>query len=329
MKKFTKVSLIIVAVLAGLGILLCGIASLMGAGAGTIYGMAKAGELDYGSWHIGPYGIYTGEDEDDWFDEEEHGVMGESSEKGKNETKDGESIEVTNSQSFAVSDIKNLNVNVDVATLYIEENSDTEHISVELNRGGQKYYSCSLDGDTLNIVYDIKKYIVNNKGAKITVKIPQGVHFEDVVLKNGAAELIMELPGISCDTMTADMGAGNLVAERIEVKRKMDISIGAGSVEIEDGSYGELKLKCGMGNIELGGKLKGNMVAECGMGNIDLDLQGSETDYNYELSCGMGELEINDTSYSNIGGNKSITNVDTIGTITLECGMGNIDLDIE
>ena len=325
MKKFTKISLIIVAILGGLGILLMIIASLMGAGAGTIYRMAEAGELDYGGWHIGPYGIYIGGEDDDWVDDED-GWVDENDEEadGKNGGKGSDTI-----LSFGAADIKNLNINVDAATLYIEENSDKEHITVELNRGREKYYSCNLDGDTLTIVYDIKKTIVNSEGAKITVKIPQGMHFEAVVLETGATELIVELPGISCDTLTADIGTGNLVAERMEVTGKMDISIGAGNVEIEDGSYGELKLECGMGNIELDGVLNGDMVAECGMGNIDLDLRGKEANYNYELSCGMGELKINDTSYSNIGGSRSITNVDTIGTITLECGMGNIELDIE
>ena len=321
MKKFTKVSLIIVAVLAALGIVFCIAASLMGAGAGIIFGMAKDGELDYGSWHIGPYGIHFGEDIESWGDEEQNRIDIEDDRV--------ENTDTAKNQSFMVTDVKNLNIDVDAATLYVEKNSDTEHIMVELTRGKQNYYSCNLDGDTLNIIYDVNNMIMTNESAKITVKIPQAMHFENVELETGATEMIVGLPGISCDTLTADIGAGNLIAEYMEVTGKMDISIGAGNVEIEDGSYGELKLKCGMGNVEIDGVLKGDMVAECGMGNMNLEMRGRETDYNYELSCGMGELEINDTSYSNIGGSRKITNVDTIGTITLECGMGNIELDIE
>ena len=219
MKKFTKISLIIVAVLGGLGILLCIIASLTGAGAGTIYRMAKAGELDYGGWHIGPYGIYIGDEDDEWSDDEEEWLdeNDRSDEADKEADKKGSENGSDTLLSFGMTDIKNLNIDVDAATLYIEENSDAEHITVELNRGREKYYSCNLNDDTLTIAYDIKKYIVNSEGAKITVKIPQGMHFANVILKTGATELIVDLPGISCDTLTADIGAGNLVAERMEV----------------------------------------------------------------------------------------------------------------
>ena len=52
MKKFTKVSLIVVAVIAAVGIIFCGIAAAMGAGLGTVYHMAKSGEFDFGNWEF-------------------------------------------------------------------------------------------------------------------------------------------------------------------------------------------------------------------------------------------------------------------------------------
>ena len=58
MKKFSKICLIIVAVLGGMGLLLGGISALLGGGFGAIRRMAERGELDAGNWHIRPYELY-------------------------------------------------------------------------------------------------------------------------------------------------------------------------------------------------------------------------------------------------------------------------------
>ena len=76
MKKFTIVGLIVAAILAGAGLLFCGISALNGG-----YGAAKAvfeGEgISHGRWHINKDGIYFDEpdswndDDDDWDDDED------------------------------------------------------------------------------------------------------------------------------------------------------------------------------------------------------------------------------------------------------------------
>ena len=57
MKKFSKICLIIVAVLGGMGLLLGGIRSAWRR-LWAIRRMAKRGELDAGNWHIRPYELY-------------------------------------------------------------------------------------------------------------------------------------------------------------------------------------------------------------------------------------------------------------------------------
>ena len=65
MKKFSKICLIIVAVLGGMGLLLGGISALLGGGFGAVRRMAERGELDAGNWHIRPYELYYSSDEED------------------------------------------------------------------------------------------------------------------------------------------------------------------------------------------------------------------------------------------------------------------------
>ena len=71
MKKFTKITLIVAAVLLGVGLIFCGVSTAMGA---SVWRMAKNGELRYGNWHIGPVGLYYSgsdydDDDDDYEDE--------------------------------------------------------------------------------------------------------------------------------------------------------------------------------------------------------------------------------------------------------------------
>lgn len=84
-----------------------------------------------------------------------------------------------------------------------------------------------------------------------------------------------------------------------------------------------------MGNFSMEGTLEGNLVAECGMGSMELKLKGDAAAYNYDLSCGLGELNVNGTKYSSIAGSHKVKNEGAIGTISLECGMGSLDLVIE
>ena len=76
MKKFTKITLIVAAVLLGVGLIFCGVSTAMGA---SVWRMAKNGELRYGNWHIGPGGLYYNgsdyDDDDDYDDNDDYAVF--------------------------------------------------------------------------------------------------------------------------------------------------------------------------------------------------------------------------------------------------------------
>lgn len=334
MKKFTKVSLIIVAVLLGIGILLCGIASLMGAGFGTIRRMARAGELTYGNWHIGGDGIYYGDDWEDALDIDvdvpeidvdvpEIDVDGTVAESGSAAGTDGITC------SYAIEKIRNLDVDIDAAELTFCEGTKTDQIVVTLQKGREKYYDVGMDEDTLEIEYDTGSRVTRSNTPKIVVEIPAGMTFEEMDLDLGAAETVFELTDVTCKDLDLDVGAGVVTAKKFTVTGKMDVSIGVGSARIDGGTYQDIKLDCGMGDFVMKGKLSGNLTGKCGMGSMELKLEGNETDYNYKVSCGMGGIDVNGTTYSNISGSQNVTNPGAVGTIDLDCGMGSIDLEIK
>ena len=109
MKKFSKICLIIVAVLGGMGLLLGGISALLGGGFGAIRRMAERGELDAGNWHIRPYELYYSSDEedteDDWGADDDAKVY-----------------------TYEAAGIKNLDIDIDAAEIYVKQGTDDKNL---------------------------------------------------------------------------------------------------------------------------------------------------------------------------------------------------------
>lgn len=315
MKNFTKVCLIIAAVLGGVGLLLCGIASAMG-GYGTIRQLAEAGELNHGKWHIQRDGIYYGTDEDAY--SAGHNVAGEAV--------DGDGVAYT----YETGEFTNLDIEIEAAEIYFTEGERTDAVVVTLYNCRKDYYAGNVQDDTLHIEYKSDDTISNvSINRKLVIAIPAGMHFDDIDIDMGAADAIFELADISCNTLCMDVGAANVIADEINVKELLDVTVGAGNLEIKDGSYENVKLFCGMGSLNMQGEVSGDVDAECGMGDMNIKLKGNPDAYDYELSCGMGDMVINGVKYSGIAGSHQIKNEKATGRIYLECGMGSVDFAIE
>lgn len=310
MKKFTKICLIIVAVMGGVGLVLCGIALVMGADPGTLRRMAQGGELRRGNWHIGPYGVY---------------YKGEPEPRGEIDT--GDRTE-DSTYTYPVESIKNLELDVEAATLLFREGADDANVAVHLYDGSETYFEGEMDGDTLSLSYDTNYYGLGYPNAEIVVELPAGMSFEKIDMDIGAAEVEFALSDLICGNLLLDVGAGNITAGKITVTGEMDVDIGAGNVVIADGICQDIRLDCGVGRFTMQGVANGNVVARCGIGELKLDLEGDVSAYNYQLSCGMGNLEVNGTSYSLLGGSREITNPGAAKTIELDCGMGSIEFDL-
>ncbi len=327
MKKFTKISLIIAAILGGVGMFLCGIASIMGGGYGVIYRLEENGGLDYGKWHIDKYGIYYGEDDETWdMDVDDETDIDVETNIDVETGVDADALWY----AYETADIKNLDLDVGAAELFFVEGTREDAIVVRLYNCKKRNYEGSVQGSTLKLQYKLKNYFWHqDNDMRIMVEIPAGMHFEKMDLDVGATNAEFSLTDVSCDTLLLTVGAGNIIAEEFEVKERMDVDAGVGNVEIYGGSYQDVTVSCGMGNFSMEGTLGGSLNADCGMGNMELELEGDADAYNYDLSCGMGELKVNGTKYSSIAGSQKIQNEGAIGTIDLDCGMGNLDLVIE
>lgn len=315
MKKFTKVCLIVAAVLGGVGLLLCGIASAMG-GYGAIRQMADAGELNHGKWHIQGDGIYYGTDEDAY--SAGHSITGEADDT------EGETY------IYETGEFTNLDIDIGAAEILFTEGERDGAVAVTLHNCRENFYTGEVKGDTLHVEYEPKNVAYSGDNhAEIVIAIPAGMDFDDISIDIGAANVVYELADVSCNTLRMDVGAANVTADEFHVKELFDVSVGAGNLVIEDGSYKNIKLSCGMGSLNMQGAVSGNVIASCGMGDMDIRLEGNPKAYDYNLSCGMGDMTVNGVKYSGIAGDHQIKNDGAAGTVDVDCGMGNVDFAIE
>ena len=151
MKKFTKIMLIIVAVLVVLGLLFCGVAAGLGAGRSeVIQEIEKEGELSYGNWHIGKYGIYYGQSGSYYTDDDIDDINDDNDDMDddNDDMSDFESLATIGSGEAALSEVKNIKMNIDAAEVKIVTAEDSDKITVELKKGNEKYLTCKMEDAT-------------------------------------------------------------------------------------------------------------------------------------------------------------------------------------
>ncbi|MGN0141485.1 MAG: DUF4097 family beta strand repeat-containing protein [Roseburia sp.] len=292
MKKFTKVSLIIAAVFAGLGILLCGIASAMGARSVVIYQaledtgiVSTENGLEIGitdNWKL--WDILR--DAGGW----------------KKLVRGNESA----AESFDVSEIRNIVIDADMADVTVKPKAG-DTIDVAMSYGYLKFFSCEQQGDTLTIKYSSKGNI--EEGPDIQIQVPERV----------------ELKTMEIDADMSDLSLDDVVF----VCEKLKISCDMASVELDRIECGELTVNCSMGSCTLEGSVRGDITAETDMGSVELRLDGAWGDYNYDISCDMGSVSVDGRDYSDFSARKEEKNPGAEATMELDSSMGDITVEFE
>lgn len=183
----------------------------------------------------------------------------------------------------------------------------------------------SADGEDIVIETpneDVFLNFIGNNPHEVTIEVPRGTEFDDIVMEVGAGELTC--PGLLCESLIMEIGAGRISVEDFTCKEAV-ISVGAGEIIVENGTAGEMNVEVGMGNFVFEGSVQGDLDADCGMGNVQMKVTGNEKDYNYQIDCDMGNVTVGSHSYSGIGAEQDIDN-GASSDFDLDCGMGNLEI---
>lgn len=300
MKKFTKITLIIVGILAGLGILLGGISAAMGAGWATIHREALNGEFDFGNWHFGD-GIY---------------YSTSNTESGGKES---------TTESYAVSEVTTLELDLDTVSELILETSDTaDTITVKMEAGYKKYFSAEQNGSTVKISYNTYRHSFRNDPV-FTVTLPADSSSLCLDLDVGVGDVSADNANVTVKNLLASVGVGDIDLYGISVKENADFEIGTGDADISEGNYQKVSLKGGVGDLSFQGEVSEQIKAESGTGDIDIELSGREEDYAYDVTTGLGDVYLNGKSIGTFAVQYKTENSDGADVI-LTTGTGDIDI---
>lgn len=314
MKKFTKITLIIAAILAviGFGFIIAG--SVTAGGAGALTAQLRSGELNFGNWHFEDGVYYKGGVDVDLTD-----VVGDAmnllpvgTEKAENEFTEN---------------ITTLELDVDLANITIES-ADVNQIRATLKEGYTRYYEVDVDGDTLHISYDVAGHSFK-QGPKIVVEVPKQMALENIYIDTDLGEvslLDLEQP---MQVLEINSDLGNILVEDCKVNGNCTLTAAMGNIVIDNSCFKKIDMSAGMGNIEFSGTVEGDITAQADMGNIEVELDGKEEDYNIELGADMGEVKYKGQKQSGMGGSFTYYQENAIGDIVLKCDMGNVELEFE
>ena len=182
------------------------------------------------------------------------------------------------------------------------------------------------DGDKIrvNVANDAKNdVVVKETSGKITITDTRSGN----VKKKKQIKVIVP-SGKDFDTVSLGVDMGTIDLECDLKVQELSVEVGAG----EFSGYGNITaaycdLQVGAGTIDIDQIDVQKLNADCGAGEIDMVVTGKEKDYNYDLSCGMGEINLEDSEYSGLGIEKTISNEGAQKDMVLECGMGEIDVE--
>ncbi len=192
-----------------------------------------------------------------------------------------------------------------------------DELKVETNL---RYFSI-FDKDDVWVMSDQTKGPLNRTdamNAKFTLYVPEGMVFDKVSIKAGAAK--MTVATLSADSMTIELGAGDAHFEQLNASSKVDINGGAGQFTVLDGTLNDLTLDFGAGKLNLTAALTGESNLSFGAGEANITLIGSKDDYNVDITKGIGSITVDGrpvTDYGSGGGQNHVEIDGGVGKINL------------
>ncbi len=293
MKKGWKIFWIICACIAGLGLVLTIVGTVLGATLGSVQQTLRDN------------GIYAGQaveslknrvdyyDSDDLWDEDY--VYGGSI--------------LANNTTVSGAGVAELDVDVSYLQVEIQEGTgedivfQTNHIPEEI-------------GSELILIQEMDELEVKIRDQRSWARIMK--HSGEV------GTLIIQIPKEkNFRKIALSVGAGVLNADKIQAN-ELDMEVGAGVVNITQFTVNSLEVEVGAGEANIVGMASAEASIDCGIGKVNYQATGNQQDYSYELECSAGMIRIGNEEYSGILNEKNIFNGGAL--MEINCGVGEVDI---
>ena len=176
-----------------------------------------------------------------------------------------------------------LKVDISAAELEIKTG---EKFGIETNH---RYLTYKEKGGSLEI-NETKPFFASHNGMKIILTIPEKTVFDRADICTGAGSVSID--ELLTKSLKIDLGAGELIVERLDASDTAEINGGAGSLTVNDGYLRNADIDMGIGELNLTSELDGKSSIDYGVGETKLVLKGSSNDYKIEIDKGIGEARI-------------------------------------
>ncbi|ROR27189.1 putative adhesin [Mobilisporobacter senegalensis] len=253
-----------------------------------------------------------------------------------NNINDNNSNNSSDSLKETYSGVKSVDIDIHYGEVLIKKGEEFAIESKNISRNNLKSY---MDGDTWR-VEDKSNYNINffgihigNDGIDInnrksSITIFIPENFNGEKINISLGAGEIEIDEISGDEVTFDVGAGRMQVNKLVAYKEADLTVGAGKINIDNIQAEETDIECGMGNITIKGVIAGDSNVECGVGQISMYLDGQEEDYNYYIDSGVGNVIINDDEYTFTSSTKKV-NDNAEFDFNINCGVGNVTIKVD
>lgn len=218
------------------------------------------------------------------------------------------------------SDINELDIEVGACSFTTKTSTD-DNFYIEVKNAGK--FQGYVEDATLYIKSSVtgKRWGISNTN-EIIIYIPEGAYFDNADIEVGAG--MLEFDGLTADRANLEVGAGQITLSDMQVN-DLKASVGMGQITLKEMSVENLDAEVGMGQLSAEGLITGDASIECSMGNVILKLEGSQQDFNYELSKAMGNVTLGKESSSGFASERYVDN-NSDKTMDIECAMGNVTI---
>ncbi|MBU5430094.1 DUF4097 domain-containing protein [Kineothrix sp. MSJ-39] len=308
MKKSTKIVLITAAVLAAVGIFLILISVALGGNKQYREYVRENGEVSVVLFpHSLKLRLSAGNgglnvsmvDDEDWNDMDED-------EDDAEEASDNESDDASDDDSDEATDDAWDDTEESGKTMIASESDQIEKIDLALDAGeftikpsGDNSFYASYAGESrLQFKKQNGMLSIQTKTKTITLF---GVH------DTNAGSATIYLPDQAYKKIAVSIGAGTAVSE---------MTLQAEKVELE----------VGMGTLETAVDASQKLTVDVGMGEADLTVNGSEEDYDTDISVGAGDVKCGSHDFSGLS-QEYTKDKGTGKKLEIDCGMGSVNVD--
>lgn len=204
-------------------------------------------------------------------------------------------------------DVRELEVSADGAALEIVENSALkDQINIYMKKKDNWEVNCKTDDHPgeISVEYRYRGHSVETGYVEGIIEIPAGYRFDELKIEiNGG---IVKVPAAAAGELKLEANGGEISAPSFTADT--------------------LKLEVNGGIVNAAGSANRKVETEVNAGVVTLKLNGSRTDYFYEIENEMGEITVDGLSRSEV---YELHRNSGTKKMELECNMGTISVKFE